>query len=91
MIETFLVFVRNCVMAVLTAWAGIHIGDQLDRSPGDAAPAAAKAVTAPAGLTPAPVAPGVSAQKASPSPSSSAASDVESAAPDRQLNVLTIR
>lgn len=28
MIETALVFIRNCVMAVLTAWAGIQIAEQ---------------------------------------------------------------
>lgn len=93
MIEGLLVFVRNCVMAVLAAWAGIQLGEPLSRKPStDAAPAAKASVAAtPGALTPAPAAPGVSAQTASPAPSSSAASDAESLSPDRQPNVLTIR
>jgi len=41
MIENILIFMRNCVMAVLTAWAGIQIAENVQARKTDTTPVAA--------------------------------------------------
>jgi hypothetical protein len=91
MIENILIFVRNCVMAVLTAWAGIQIADKAqpekpESMPVAAACAAVSIKTANDGSN-CPKRIGADGE----APASAASSEPDRAAPNAQPTVMTIR
>jgi len=91
MIENILIFVRNCVMAVLTAWAGIQIADKAQPNPPEplpvaAAGSAATMQTVDGGATcPKHVGPNGE------TPASAASAEQDRPTPNAQPSVMTIR
>jgi hypothetical protein len=92
MVENILIFVRNCVMAVLTAWAGIQIAENVQSKKTEVMPVAA-ATTATQMKASDDSCPhrGPNSGSGEGQPSSAAAAGVERTAPGAQPNVMTIR
>jgi len=91
MIENILIFVRNCVMAVLTAWAGIQIAEKAQPNPPEPLPVAAATAEAPiqtvdgGAACPKPIGPNGH------TPTSAASADPDRPTPNTQPSVMTIR
>lgn len=90
MIENILIFVRNCVMAVLTAWAGIQLAENAPPQPAEPAPIAAT------GAVPMNVVDNGSncpknLDRTSETPASAASADPDRTVPTAQPSAMTVR
>ena len=91
MIENILIFMRNCVMAVLTAWAGIQIADKARTEKPVPTPVAATGVALPTNRFGDGSACAKRAGSPGDTPASDASADPDRATPNAQPSVLTIR